>query len=100
MKFDGFQWDDGNRQKCQTHGVSVADIESVFSTSLLVVPDIAHSVSEERFKAVGRTATGRWVFLAFSWRLLNGRRLIRPISARYMHAKEIRRYEEMANLEK
>ena len=26
----GFDWDHGNREKCQKHGVSVADIEFAF----------------------------------------------------------------------
>jgi uncharacterized DUF497 family protein len=30
MKFDGFDWDSGNRAKCQKHGVSIAEIESLF----------------------------------------------------------------------
>ena len=28
MQFDGFDWDDGNRGKCQMHGVSIKEIES------------------------------------------------------------------------
>jgi hypothetical protein len=34
------------------------------------------------------------VFLVFTVRLKGGRRLIRPISARYMHAKEVASYEK------
>jgi predicted DNA binding CopG/RHH family protein len=26
----GFEWDDGNRRKCQVHGVSIAEIEAMF----------------------------------------------------------------------
>ncbi|MBD3665890.1 BrnT family toxin [Sulfitobacter aestuariivivens] len=40
--------------------------------------------------AISRTATGRPVFIAFCWR---GQKL-RPISARYMHAKESARYDQ------
>jgi hypothetical protein len=28
--FAGFDWDDANRSKCQTHGVPIAEIEGVF----------------------------------------------------------------------
>ena len=30
MEFDGFDWDDGNRDKCQKHGVSIGEIERLF----------------------------------------------------------------------
>jgi hypothetical protein len=36
---------------------------------------------------------GRSMFVAFTIRANEGRHLIRPISARYMHAKEARAYE-------
>jgi hypothetical protein len=26
----GFDWDDGNRDKCQKHGMSIGEIEAVF----------------------------------------------------------------------
>lgn len=34
------------------------------------------------------------MFVAFTFRNRNGEQLIRPISARYMHEKEAREYEE------
>ena len=55
---------------------------------------MAHSTVETRFLAIGRASSGRHVFLAFTWRERNGDRYIRPISARYMHAKEVRHYEQ------
>src|ERR1700733_14847964 len=57
-------------------------------------PDLKHSADEDRLIAVGRTSTGRPVFVAFTIRTKNGRRLIRPVTARYMHAKEIEAYEK------
>jgi len=27
MEFDGFDWDEGNREKCQQHGVLIKAIE-------------------------------------------------------------------------
>ena len=56
-------------------------------------PDAAHSGAETRFLAIGRASSGRHVFLAFTWRERDGAQLIRPISARYMHAKEVQHYE-------
>ncbi len=91
---DGFDWDDGNRDKCQQHGVSLAEIESLFSSPVRVYPDPVHSVTEVRQLAIGVTAAARYVFLAFTVRERAGRRLIRPISARYMHQREIDHYEK------
>jgi len=89
----GFDWDEGNREKCQKHGVGIAEIESVFAGTPAIAPDAAHSAVEMRFLAIGRASSGRHVFLAFSWRERDGAQLIRPISARYMHAKEVQHYE-------
>jgi uncharacterized DUF497 family protein len=85
-----FGWDDGNREKCRKHGLTSAAIEHVLTHGAPVAPDVAHSGDEQRFIAIGRTAEGRPVFVAFCWR---GARL-RPISARCMHAREARRYEQ------
>jgi uncharacterized DUF497 family protein len=89
LRIDGFDWDDGNREKCRKHGVSASEIEAVLKNSPRVAPDITHSTLEERFIAVGRTSRGRPVFVAFTVRTKEGRRLIRPVTARYMHKKEI-----------
>ncbi len=91
----GFDWDEGNREKCRKHGVSSVEIERLFRAGPLAVrPDPAHSLAEERFQAIGRTAAGRSVFLVFTVRERDGKRLIRPISARYMHTKEIENHEK------
>ena len=90
----GFDWDAGNRAKCLEHGVSTAEVEAMFQRPIMVLPDAAHSGSERRFKAIGTTAAGRHVFLVFTTRIRQRRQYIRPISARYMHAKEVQHYEE------
>lgn len=92
----GFDWDNGNRAKCQKHGVSIAEIEGLFTRAVLMVPDDAHSQPEKRFLAIGKTMSGRSVLVAFTIREKGGKRLIRPISARYMHREEVRHYEEEA----
>ena len=89
----GFDWDDGNRMKCQKHGVSISEIEALFAGALRVAPDPKHSAQEERFLAVGRTSAGRPLFVAFTLRTKNRRRLIRPVTARYMHEKEVTAYD-------
>lgn len=94
FQVDGFDWDRGNRAKCQEHGVSIAEIEELFRGQLRVAPDPGHSQGEDRLLAVGRNTAGRPLFVAFTVRARDGRQLIRPVSARYMHAKEIAAYEE------
>src|SRR5215475_8464285 len=88
-----FDWDSGNRAHCQKHGVSIAEIEALFRGAPRVAPDPKHAQLEDRLIAVGRTAQGRPLFVAFTIREKFGQRVIRPVSARYLHEKEIRNYE-------
>jgi len=90
----GCDWDDGNRIKCQKHGVKLAVIEGLFHGPLAVFRDLVHSVAEERFKAIGRSADGRGVLVVFTLRLRDDVVFVRPISARYMHAREMEYYEK------
>ncbi len=95
MRFAGFEWDDGNIEKCRKHGVSIEEIETAFETAdLYVAPDLSHSQAEQRFRAVGRTLAGRKLFLVFTFRNDEASVLLRVISARLMHKKEIDEYEE------
>jgi uncharacterized DUF497 family protein len=89
----GFDWDEGNRAKCARHGVQPAEIEALLLGNPRVAPDALHSDQEARLIAVGRNAMGRPMFVAFTIRTKEGRLLIRPITARYMHAKEVKAYE-------
>jgi uncharacterized DUF497 family protein len=93
---DGFDWDDGNRSKCQKHGVSISEIEALFLRGPRVAPDPRHSANEDLLIAIGETGTARPIFVAFTIRTNEGRRLIRPVTARYMHAREIAAYEKAA----
>jgi uncharacterized DUF497 family protein len=92
MIFSGIQWDKGNRTKCQKHGVTIAEIEHIFQNDPGIAPDLAHSHTETRFFALGKTREGRSIFIVFTVRETE----IRPISARYMHEKEVSRYEKEA----
>jgi uncharacterized protein len=94
LQANGFDWDRGNRAKCEKHGLSIATIESLFTRPLAILPDAAHSLREERLRAIGRTEKGRGVFIIFTLRRKGDELLIRPISARYMHKKEIEIYEK------
>jgi uncharacterized DUF497 family protein len=97
LSISGFDWDEGNREKCGKHGVSPREIEDVFRGEVLVAPDPKHSGAEARLIAVGRTRAGRAVFVAFTLRVKAGVALIRPVSARYMHRKEIEAYEKKSS---
>jgi uncharacterized DUF497 family protein len=88
----GFQWDDGNWPKCAKHGLSREEIEFVLLHKPMVAPDRT-DIGEARFNAVGRTGEGRHVFVVFTVRRAGSDQVIRPISARYMHRKEVDHYE-------
>lgn len=78
--------------------MSRAEIESVIAAARFVVDD--PSSHEKRYRTAGCAPTGRHVFAVFMYRERAGSVYIRPISARYMHRKEIESYEkEMARLE-
>jgi uncharacterized DUF497 family protein len=94
--FSGFDWDDGNRDKCRKHGVSIGDIEAVFYAPLAVFPTRPREANEQRLKAIGIGASGRHIFVVFTLRRRESEVLVRPISARYMHKKEVDHYERQA----
>jgi uncharacterized DUF497 family protein len=48
---------------------------------------------EPRIRVIGKTAAGRYVFLVLMYREIDGQTKLRPISARYMHQKEVDHYE-------
>ena len=93
VRVAGFEWDAGNWPKCGKHGVAKAQIEAMFSKAPAVYPDPAHSTAEERFLAIGSSGDGHFLFVAFTLRTRGQAVLIRPISARFMHRKEIEHYE-------
>jgi uncharacterized DUF497 family protein len=93
-KIAGFDWDDGNsRKSADKHDVSQAEAESIFfNDPLIVVEDARHSETEQRLHALGKTAQNRLLHITFT---LRGKgTLIRMISARDMHRKERKVYEQ------
>lgn len=94
MHASGFDWDSGNWPKCGKHGVARSEIEAFFESGPLVLPDRTLAGNETRLNAVGRSAvSGRHLFVVFTLRRRAGEVLIRPKSARFMHAKEVANYE-------
>lgn len=89
----GFEWDKGNEQKNVKHGVAPAEAEHVFMNDpIIITPDVSHSGGEQRYRALGRTNTGRQLTVIFTLR--NSDTLLRVISARDMHRKERAIYEQ------
>lgn len=96
MKITGFDWDNGNWPKCGKHGVSRDEIEQVLLGTPAVMAD-PHP-KEPRMRAIGKTKSDRYVFLVFMLREVDGHVKLRPISARYMHQKEIIHYENKGQI--
>lgn len=94
-----FDWDEGNWPKCGKHGVTKAEIEHIVRGARYVVDD--PNPTEKRLRTFGVTEDKRYVFVVFALRYFGELIKARPISARYMHDKEVKAYEEgMAQLEK
>src|SRR5687768_8393796 len=91
-----FDWDEGNARKSEDkHAVTQGEVEEVFFNSpLVLMPDEKHSQAEPRYHALGQTNAGRLLHVTFTLR--SEGEAIRPISARDMHRKERRVYEENA----
>lgn len=98
-----FEWDRGNLHKAQGHGLTIAEIENVFAREVLIRLESRpqfKDLAEKRFIAVGTNERGRGIFVAFTLREKSGETFLRVISARYMHQKEWRRYEELKKTSK
>lgn len=93
-KVVGFDWDVGNARKSQEkHDVSMAEAEQVFfNAPLLFMQDDAHSQSEVRIHALGKTDEGRELHITITLR--KSGQLIRVISARDMSRNERAVYEQ------
>lgn len=92
-KITGFDWDDGNARKNETHSVFTAEAEQVFfNAPLLLLEDTAHGKLEPRNHALGKTDGGRTLYITFTLR--QSGELIRVISARDMHRKERLIYDQ------
>jgi uncharacterized protein len=86
----GFDWDVGNKQKnWEGHKVAYTECEEVFfNQPLLISEDTKHSSQEKRYHVLGRSDSGRMLFLVFTVRNNN----IRIISARDQSKKERKIY--------
>ena len=95
LEFSGFDWDEGNTQNCLKHGVTKEEIEDLFlSEGIYLSKDSEHSNYERPMQVYGKTEQGKFLFVAFTFREITNKIFVRPISARYMHDKEVRKYEK------
>lgn len=82
----GFEWDEGNSGKnWDSHQVTDGECEQVFlNQPLVAMPDDAHSNDKDRILVLGKTDSGRKLFVVSTIR----GDLIRVISARDMTKRE------------
>lgn len=74
--------------------VSFEDAATVFADELLLsMADDEHGSGEERWVSLGRSHDERLLVIVHTWRELDGRTLVRIISARPATPRERRRYE-------
>jgi len=93
-RIKGYDWDAGNARKSEEkHDVSRFEAEQVFvNEPLLIVEDVKHCTKEPRYHALGKTDEARLLHVTFTLRAADT--LIRVISARDMHRKERKIYEQ------
>ena len=92
-KVIGFDWDKGNARRNEKHGVSMVEAEQVFfNAPLLLLEDSNHSIIEPRFHALGKTNEDRLLHITFTLR--DDSKKIQVMSARDMHRKERKIYEQ------
>jgi len=93
LELKQFEWDHFNADKIrQKHKVEPRECEEVFFNYPLVAPDVSHSTIEKRYSALGKTNTGRLLYIIFTER--KGK--IRVISAWNANKKQRRLYYENA----
>ena len=79
-----FEWDENkNKLNKENHKVSFEEASTIFLNNFLEIPDLEHSVTEERFTAFGISTLKRELFVCYCYREhINGEEIIRLISAR------------------
>ena len=93
LRVSGFDWDEGNRGKCEKHGVAIAEIEALFVRA-------PHCVCPETFDNPGSLhRRGKGKYAPASVCGVHDTHKGQPPphppgDARYMHAKEVAAYEE------
>ena len=84
-----FDWDESNIPKILLR-FRIHEVEEFFWQELFIIEDDLHSEKEKRFISIGSGPGNKPMFVCFTIR--NGG--IRVISARFMRAKELKKYEK------
>jgi uncharacterized DUF497 family protein len=89
---EGFEWDEWNRHKSlKKHRVAYEEAEEAFfDERRVVVKDAKHSEKEDRYILLGKTKTGRLLYIVFTVR----KKKVRVISARSINKREAGIYEK------
>ena len=93
MKIKGIDWDAGNWPKCGKHGAEKSEIEHVLEHMTFRIQD--PYPNEIRYNTAMLCPSGRHIFVVFMYRTLDDGVYLRPISARPMHRKEVKKYEQI-----
>lgn len=93
MKVKGIEWDLGNWPKCGKHGATQDEIAHVLEHMTFRLRD--PYPDEERYNTAYSTQTGRYIFVANTYRHRADGVYLRPISTRPMHDREVKKYEQI-----
>lgn len=83
-----FEWDEGNRDKNEKHGIAYLEIEQIFEFPVYVAGRIVETGDEARWLLLGEVNVKRWALIV----TLRGHKL-RVISCRRQRKKEVEFYE-------
>jgi uncharacterized DUF497 family protein len=83
-----FEWDDGNVEHIERHGVTPQEVEEALLDSRRHGTGAYSTAGERRSAVVGATEDGRILFIVYTWR--HGR--IRVVTARDADQAQRRRY--------
>jgi uncharacterized DUF497 family protein len=92
LKFD---LDQNNRPMCEAR-LPIAEIEALFKRRDTAFADDP-KMTEKRYRTMGVNSKGEPIFVVFTIRRAYGQWLIRPISARYARAEEVRKWPPPRN---
>jgi len=83
-----FDWDEGNVDHLDRHGVTPEEVEEALMDSRRVGTAAYNAPGERRSAVVGATEDGRLLFVVYTWR---GRK-VRVVTARDADQAQRRRY--------
>lgn len=85
---EAFEWDEANEGELARHRVSPADVENVFESSPVWVPNRKRRSGD--WKMVGHTRGGRALTIVVSWD--EARLVLRPVTGWNATSSDVTRY--------